>query len=163
MLDGERRFCGQHCGGTGHSNLAVRRCGCMCIHGTQASLIKHCHAGGTGCRCRVGCGKWRADTDTDAESGARVPCLVCPWVTRLCCLLVDGRVDFAAITAHQPANCSKRAPCSRVRADELQEARASERATVSPWPATLHPGIPCNLDVLSAPSIQCSWLFAVPA
>jgi len=45
---------------------------------------------------------------------------VCPWTgrARLCCLLVDGRVEFAAITAHQPANCSKRAASRHVRASQ---------------------------------------------
>jgi len=51
MLDGERRFCGQHCVGTGQRRrLALRGRGgtgmSMCVRRTQAGLIKHCHFDG---------------------------------------------------------------------------------------------------------------------
>lgn len=49
---------------------------------------------------------------------------------RLCCLLVDGRVEFAAITAHQPANCSKRAASRHVRASRRYGPASCEKGKI---------------------------------
>lgn len=107
MLDGEWRFCGQHCGRCGTAFATGNSCSCRC---------RRCCCC---CRRRCCCRRCWASADVVLLIKRRhvvLPCYVrrCPRRrcrrsrALLCCLLVDGRVEFAAITAHQQANRSKR-------------------------------------------------------